>query len=167
MPLSLSYVYNKNFNSHDRQTVQPHSYTSQCTKIFSDNTAMSREPNGYFQSSSSCHNYNMIRFSGTKRQYYNDIVFYLITYFFFRPIFPEITSSLHMIVIMRFPLSGYQHRRADNQKTCILNGERLSCPHATSSEMTLRHFNGAVFFFYTEIDNVSHFYIKNSLNRRF
>ena len=34
---------------------------------------------------------------------------------------------------MCFPPSGYQHRWADNWKSCILNGERLSCPHATLS----------------------------------
>ena len=28
-------------------------------------------------------------------------------------------------VIMCFPPSGYQHGRADNRKSCILNGERL------------------------------------------
>ena len=74
-------------------------------------------------------------------------------------------------VIMCFPPSGYQLERADNRKSCILNRERLSCPHVrrcratkfvTSSEMTLRHFNGVVFFFYAVIYNFSHFFIKKN-----
>ena len=85
-----------------------------------------------------------------------------------------VLAYLHIYMIMCFPPSGYQHRRADNRKSCVLNGERLSCPHATLSrdnivtlsEMTLRHFIGDAFFFYTLIDNFSHFY-QNMLNRRF
>ena len=50
---------------------------------------------------------------------------------------------------------------------CILNGEgycaRMRRCRATEymapSEMTLRHFNGNILFFYTEIDTLSHFYI--------
>ena len=34
-------------------------------------------------------------------------------------------------VIMCFPLFDYKPARADNQKSCNLNGERLSCPGMT------------------------------------
>ena len=34
-------------------------------------------------------------------------------------------------VIMCFPPFGYQYVRADNRKSCNLNGETLSCPSVT------------------------------------
>ena len=36
--------------------------------------------------------------------------------------------SAYMYAIDSFPQTGYQPAMTDNPKSCILNGERLSCP---------------------------------------
>ena len=57
-------------------------------------------------------------------------------------------------MIMCFPPSGYQHGRADNRKSCILNGERLLYAHVTLSRHGICDvkFYGAIFFFNAEIN---------------
>ena len=65
---------------------------------------------------------------------------------------------MFVYVIMSFPPFGYQPARADNRKSCILNGERLShtCDEratefVTSDTMALRDLYGAIILFRNEI----------------
>ena len=70
---------------------------------------------------------------------------------------------------MCFLPSGYQHGRADNWKSGILNGGRLSCPHVTLSHHSicdvgfndvmslLPHIYGANFLFQRRNQCFSHF----------